>query len=176
MNDSVPSESSDGTRGDALEQIVSPSACAMRARPELWRILDICATVPIQFVIADGIEAMEGNGPLNGLRRQLGRIVLSDDPVDADATCARLMGLNPELVHHLAAGRRFLGNLDEGRITMIAENIPRNIVSFRVLPTFRSFHNNRGGSLGKIVLRVREILSSLEDHRAKTVCSGSVRV
>ena len=29
-------------------------------------ILDLCATVPIHFVIADGIVAMEGNGPLNG--------------------------------------------------------------------------------------------------------------
>src|SRR6202048_2912574 len=29
-------------------------------------ILDICATVPIHFVIADGITAMEGNGQLQG--------------------------------------------------------------------------------------------------------------
>jgi uncharacterized protein (DUF362 family) len=58
-------------------------------------ILDICATVPIHFVIADGIVAMEGNGPLNGTPRSLERIVLADDPVAADATCARLMGLEP---------------------------------------------------------------------------------
>ena len=36
--------------------------------PLHWRgiqesISDICATVPISFVIADGIIAMEGNGP-----------------------------------------------------------------------------------------------------------------
>jgi uncharacterized protein (DUF362 family) len=36
-----------------------------------WRriynsIVDICATVPIHLVIADGIQAMEGNGPLHG--------------------------------------------------------------------------------------------------------------
>ena len=55
-------------------------------------ILDLCATVPIHFVIADGIVAMEGNGPLNGTSRPLGKIVLADDPVAADATCARLMG------------------------------------------------------------------------------------
>ena len=29
-------------------------------------ILDICATVRPHFVIADGIVAMEGDGPLNG--------------------------------------------------------------------------------------------------------------
>ena len=51
-------------------------------------ILDLCATVPIHFVIADGILAMKGNGPLNGNRRFLGEIVLADDPVAADATCA----------------------------------------------------------------------------------------
>jgi uncharacterized protein (DUF362 family) len=59
-------------------------------------ILDVCATVPINFVIADAIMAMEGNGPLNGTPRPLGRIVLAHDPVAADATCARLMGLEPD--------------------------------------------------------------------------------
>ena len=57
-------------------------------------ILDICATVPIHFVIADGITAMEGNGPLQGTARDLGKIVLADDPIAADATCARLMGFD----------------------------------------------------------------------------------
>src|SRR5271157_3695229 len=37
-------------------------------------VLDLCATVPIHFVIADGIVAMEGNGPLNGTPRPLGKI------------------------------------------------------------------------------------------------------
>ena len=56
-------------------------------------ILDICATAPMHFVIADGVVAMEGNGPLHGNHRHLGKIVLADDPVAADFTCARLMGL-----------------------------------------------------------------------------------
>jgi uncharacterized protein (DUF362 family) len=57
-------------------------------------ILDINATVPAHFVIADGIIGMEGNGPLHGSPRNLGRIVLADDPVAADFVCSRLMGLN----------------------------------------------------------------------------------
>ena len=48
-------------------------------------ILDLCATVPIRFVIADGIVAMEGNGP-------------------ADATCARLIGFHPGRVTHNREG------------------------------------------------------------------------
>jgi uncharacterized protein (DUF362 family) len=53
-------------------------------------ILDICATAPIHFVIADGVIAMEGNGPLHGTHHHLGKIILADDPVAADFVCARL--------------------------------------------------------------------------------------
>ena len=101
-------------------------------------ILDVCATVPVDFVIADGIEAMEGNGPLQGELRRFGRIVLADDLVAADATCARLMGLDPLLIFHIAEAGRFLGNLDQNRITMLAEGMPRNIEPFRVLPKFQN--------------------------------------
>ena len=55
--------------------------------------------------------AMEGNGPLNGTPRPLGKIVLADDPVAADATCARLMGFEPGRIVHIREGSRFLGNL-----------------------------------------------------------------
>src|SRR6266704_2418983 len=56
-------------------------------------ILDICATVRPHFVIADAIVAMEGDGPLNGTPKNLETIVLSNDPVAADATCARALGV-----------------------------------------------------------------------------------
>ena len=100
-------------------------------------ILDICATVPIHFVIADGITAMEGNGPLQGSPRQLGKIVLADDPVAADAICARLMGFDPLRVRHLSEGGHFLGNLREDRIRMLAEEVGAPTRPFSVLPEFR---------------------------------------
>lgn len=57
-----------------------------------WRgiqqsIVDICATVPIHFVIADAIVAMEGNGPLAGTPRHLNRIILADDPAGLLVPC-----------------------------------------------------------------------------------------
>jgi len=99
-------------------------------------ILDICATAPIQFVIADGVIAMEGNGPLHGTHRHLGKIVLADDPVSADSVCSQLMGLNPSLVWHLDRASHFLGNGSPGRIDLIAERLPQQVVPFDVLPAF----------------------------------------
>src|SRR5439155_9290553 len=90
-----------------------------------WRgiqqsIIDLVATVPIHFVIADAIVCMEGNGPLAGTSRRLDRIVLSDDPVAADATCARLMGFVPERVPHISEAAKFLGNMSSDRIGQAA--------------------------------------------------------
>jgi uncharacterized protein (DUF362 family) len=99
-------------------------------------ILDINAALPIDFVIADGIIGMEGNGPLHGPPRRLGRIVLSDDPVAADFTCTRLMGLNPWRVPYLAQAAQFLGNGATERIEQIAEALPMTVRPFTVLPEF----------------------------------------
>lgn len=99
-------------------------------------ILDICATVPIHFVIADGIVAMEGNGPLNGTPRALGQIILADDPVAADATCTRLMGLNPDKVAHIRVGAQFLGNSSIDRIDQLGEQVRAWEPAFHLLPEF----------------------------------------
>ena len=99
-------------------------------------ILDINATVPVQFVIADGIVGMEGNGPLDGAPRNLGKIVLADDPVAADFTCTRLMGLNPLRVSHLAQAAEFLGNGSPRRIVQLTEPLPTSVRPFAVLPEF----------------------------------------
>ncbi|HEX3107112.1 MAG TPA: DUF362 domain-containing protein [Terriglobales bacterium] len=99
-------------------------------------ILDICATVPIHFVIADGIVTMEGNGPLDGSPRPLGVVVLSTDPVAIDATCARLMGLAPDRVAHLKEAAKFLGNSSLDLIDQAAEDLRFPTVPFKVMPEF----------------------------------------
>jgi len=97
-------------------------------------ILDICATVPVHFAIADGIIAMEGNGPLNGNPRQLSKIVLSNDPVAADATCARLMGLEPNRIPHIREASRFLGNSCMALIDQVGEKLMPPKIPFEVMP------------------------------------------
>jgi uncharacterized protein (DUF362 family) len=106
-----------------------------------WRgiqqsILDICATVPVHFVIADAIVAMEGDGPLNGAARVLNRIVLADDPVAADATCARLMGLDPDEIAHIRTGAEFLGNSSNVKMDQLAEPVRSPVTPFLMVPEF----------------------------------------
>jgi uncharacterized protein (DUF362 family) len=106
-------------------------------------VLDVCATVPIHFVIADGIIAMEGNGPLNGTPRALNRIILADDPVAADATCARLMGLNPHKIEHIRGGSQFLGNSAIDRVDQVAERVLQPETPFRLVPEFEHLRVDR---------------------------------
>jgi uncharacterized protein (DUF362 family) len=103
-------------------------------------ILDLCATVPIYFVIADGIMAMEGNGPLNGAPRPLGRIVLADDPVAADAAGACLMGFEPGRIVHVREGARFLGNTDPVYVDQVGETVRPPATPFRVVPEFLNLY------------------------------------
>jgi len=117
-----------------------------------WRgihqsILDICATVPIHFVIADGVMAMEGDGPLNGSPRPLRTVVLADDPVAADATCARLMGFEPDRIPHIRESSRFLGNSSPALIDQAGEVLCRPEVPFQVVPEFQHIRADEKQSL-----------------------------
>jgi uncharacterized protein (DUF362 family) len=103
-------------------------------------ILDICATVSVQFVIADGIIAMEGNGPLNGSQRHLGKIVISNDPVAADATCALLMGFEPNRIAHIREASRFLGNSSTALTDQVGEPLKTPGVPLQVVPDWEYLH------------------------------------
>ena len=41
-------------------------------------------------------------------------LILGDDPVAVDATCARVMGLDPERIDYLAKAGVLLGHLQSG--------------------------------------------------------------
>ena len=112
-----------------------------------WRgiqqcIVDLAATVRVHFVIADAIVCMEGNGPLAGTSRRMDRIVLSDDPVAADATCARLMGLVPERIPHITETAKFLGNILPDRINQLAEPLTLPEVPFEAVFEFEHLHHS----------------------------------
>jgi uncharacterized protein (DUF362 family) len=92
--------------------------------------------LPVAFVIADGIVAMEGNGPLQGTPRTLGKVVLADDPVAADATCARLMGLEARRIPYLRESAKFLGNFAPRLIDQVGETLVRPQTPFQIVPAW----------------------------------------
>jgi uncharacterized protein (DUF362 family) len=100
-------------------------------------IVDINSTLPVKtFAIIDGVVGMEGNGPIQGDAKPCGVLVLSDDLVAADATAARVMGIDPARVTYIAQAGRFLGNIAEERIVQMADPIGTHRTSFRLLPPF----------------------------------------
>ena len=99
-------------------------------------IVDINSTIRSHFSIVDGIVGMEGNGPIQGTPKPVGVLVFGDDPVAADATCARIVGLNPEKIEYLRKAGEFLGNLEETHIRQMGEPLPSVAVPFEVTQPF----------------------------------------
>ena len=65
-------------------------------------IADVNKAIRPDLCIIDGIIAMGGpQGPSFGVPIPLGAIICSQDPVAADAFCAKLMGFNPWFIGHI---------------------------------------------------------------------------
>ena len=98
-------------------------------------IAELAATIPVHYVIADGIVAMEGNGPLHGPSRHLGCLVFANDPVAADVICCQLMGIDASHVNHLQIASSF-GNFTPDRITHAGEPTASLKQTFVLMPEF----------------------------------------
>ncbi len=100
-------------------------------------ILDINAALSMpRLAIVDGIVGMEGNGPIQGEARAAGVLVVGDDFPAVDATCARIMGVDPARVEHLRWAGGFLGNIEAARIEQLAEDPLRFRQDFALAPGF----------------------------------------
>lgn len=100
-------------------------------------VADLYGLVPNHFAIVDGIVGMEGNGPIQGTARTAGVIVAGSDQVAVDATCCRLMGLDPAQIPYL----RLLesqGYWEDHLIRQTGEPWQKLVTNFAVLPVFRS--------------------------------------
>lgn len=118
-----------------------PGICYGWPKNELhWRgipnsIVDIALTNTPQLAIVDGIIGMEGDGPLNGTPKHLGVVVMGTDLVAVDATCCRLMGLDPRRVPYLVlAQQKQLGRLHESEIPQLGESIAAKASPFELPP------------------------------------------
>jgi uncharacterized protein (DUF362 family) len=68
---------------------------------------------PIHLAVTVGHPAMIGTGPLGGHTFETGLVIASTDALAADVVGARLLGFNPDAVHHIwEADRMGLGQTD----------------------------------------------------------------
>lgn len=96
-------------------------------------VVDINATLPRSLAIVDGIDCMEGDGPIMGSLKQMGLVLVGTNLPAVDATAARIMGIRPERVSYLALAADRLGPIAETRITQRGERWQDLVSPFRIL-------------------------------------------
>ncbi len=100
-------------------------------------IVDLNATIRPHFTIVDAVTAMEGDGPIMGRARHVGCVAMGHDLVAVDATCARMIGLDPLQMPYLRDASLFLGNLNERRIEQRGEPLSRFATRFDVIDSMK---------------------------------------
>jgi uncharacterized protein (DUF362 family) len=106
-------------------------------------ILDITSTLKPNFAIVDGIVGMEGDGPIMGSPVQANVLVMGRNLPAVDATCARLMGINPHKIGHLALASNWLGPIHEKTIQQVGESIASQQQNFLLLERIPSHRRIR---------------------------------
>jgi uncharacterized protein (DUF362 family) len=112
-------------------------------------VYDINASLPPLIGIVDGIDCMEGDGPILGSRKSMGLVIVGTNLPAIDATIARIMGLAPKRVPYLALADDRLGPIEEPRIEQTGEAW-RDVASpFKILdqPHLRRMLADKSGPL-----------------------------
>ncbi|MFL6351476.1 MAG: DUF362 domain-containing protein [Bryobacteraceae bacterium] len=118
--------------------VVPGSVYGWPKNPLHWAGIDECVAdlhyvFPRQFCLVDGIEAMEGNGPILGTSKAVGIIAAGAHPPSVDATCCRIMEIDPRKIGYLKlVAHRSEWNSDT--IQQIGEPIGVAQTRFRLIP------------------------------------------
>jgi uncharacterized protein (DUF362 family) len=99
-------------------------------------IVAINRQFPKTFAIVDGIVGMEGNGPIQGTPKIAGIMVMGRDLVAVDATCCRIMGVDPGRVEYLRMGAE-LGHVNSEKIEQRGETVESVRTTWRMAPGFQ---------------------------------------
>lgn len=100
-------------------------------------ITDLHYLFPRQFCLVDGIDGMEGNGPILGTRKHVGVVVGGAHPASVDATCCRVMRIDPRKIRYLelVASR---SSWDLASTRQLGESIDSTATRFALHPDLSS--------------------------------------
>jgi uncharacterized protein (DUF362 family) len=79
-------------------------------------VYDINASLPKVISIVDGIDCMEGDGPIMGSAKTMGLVIVGTNPTAVDATVCRLMEVDPHKVTYLQLACNRLGPVSQSHI------------------------------------------------------------
>ena len=91
----------------------------------------LAQTIQNDLVIVDGINCMEGNGPVVGNPLCLNLVLAGHNVVSVDAVCTWLMGFDPVEIPHISeSAARGIGPIDPEQIQVIGEDWSQYARSF----------------------------------------------
>jgi uncharacterized protein (DUF362 family) len=80
---------------------------------------------------------MEGNGPIQGTPKSAGVLVMGRNLPAVDATCCRIMGIDPAKIEYLRmAAEANLGNVEESGIEQRGEKVVDVRTDFALIDSF----------------------------------------
>jgi len=107
-------------------------------------IADLHSVFPRQFALVDGVVGMEGNGPIQGVPKPMGVLVAGTDPVAVDATCCRLMRIDPARIGYLRLASGAPAEFAESNVRQAGEPIAALARPFALIPQFRGLRLESG--------------------------------
>jgi uncharacterized protein (DUF362 family) len=109
-------------------------------------VFDINASLPKTIAIVDGIECMEGDGPIMGSAKHMGLVIVGTNPTAVDATVARLMDIDPAQVSYLQLAADRLGPIADRCIEQRGERWDKFTSRFEIIDAahLRSLRPPRG--------------------------------
>ncbi|MEJ2101645.1 MAG: DUF362 domain-containing protein [Desulfobacterales bacterium] len=125
-------------------------------------IFDINATLKTHFAIVDGIVGMQGDGPIMGTPVQSKVLIMGRNLPAVDATCARVMGIDPQKIPYLKLASGRLGAISDSNIIQRGENIASVRRDFQLLDFIPAHRGIRLGSSQKQILPADKPLESIE--------------
>ena len=78
-------------------------------------------------------RCMEGDGPIMGTAKEANVLVMGKNSPAVDATCARIMGINPLKIPYLRSAAGLLGPVDEDKIEQRGELIKAVRADFKLV-------------------------------------------
>ena len=113
-------------------------------------ICDATAARVPDLSVVDGLIAMEGNGPTNGIPRRTKLLLAANDAIAMDHCCARLMGFRPSSIPYLKlAVKHKLGTIQYDMVG----NPPTPLnMRFRFLPKWKELIKKGIGLMRRSVI------------------------